>query len=194
MSYFISFLKQLNWIDLVVLILLFRILLISLKTGMGAEIFKVLGTLTAAYLSLHYYISISGYFSKRFDIDHVFVECFVFIVLAGLGYSFFLLLRLLLKRFINMEVVPTISRWGGLILGIFRAFLLGSLILYFFLATDNPYLRKSMKTSFSGMGLVYLAPMFYSSSWNGVISKLAVHEKFNSAVFEIEKDNSKKKK
>lgn len=194
MSYFISFLKQLNWIDLVVLILLFRILLISLKTGMGAEIFKVLGTLTAAYLSLHYYYSIGGYFSKRFDIDRVFVECFVFIVLAGLGYSFFLLLRLLLKRFVNMEVVPTISRWGGLILGIFRAFLLGSLILYFFLATDNPYLRKSMRTSFSGMGLVYLAPMFYSSSWNGVISKLAVHEKFNSAVFEIEKDNSKKKK
>ena len=194
MSYFITFLKQLNWIDLIVLILLFRIMLISLKTGIGAEIFKVLGTLTAAYVSLHYYISISGYFSERLGLDHVLVECLIFIILASLGYSFFLLLRLLLKRFINMEVVPTISRWGGLILGIFRAFLLGSLILYFFLATANPYLRKSMKTSFSGMGLVYLAPSVYDHLWYGVISKLAVHEKFNSAVFEIEKDNSKKKK
>jgi len=194
MSYFISFLGQLNWIDLIVVILLFRILLISLKTGMGAEIFKVLGTVAAAYVSLHYYISIAGFFSKRFGLDHTFVECFIFLALASLGYSFFLILRLLFKRFINMEVVPTISRWGGLILGIFRSFLLGSLILYFFLATANPYLRKSMKTSFSGMGLVYLAPMTYSSLWNGVISKLAVHERFNSAVFETEKDTPKKKK
>jgi uncharacterized membrane protein required for colicin V production len=197
MLYFLAFLKLLNWIDIVVVIIFVRILFISLKTGIGAEIFKVLGALTATYLSLHYYSSVSGYFTNRFAMDAsgtATIESMAFAALACIGYAFFLLLRLLLKRFMNMEVVPTISRVGGLLLGIFRAFLFGSLLLYFFLTTANPYLNKSVRTSFSGMELVYLAPSAYNFFWNAVMSKLAPHEKFNSAVFELQKDKTKKKK
>ncbi|MFA6384887.1 MAG: CvpA family protein [Candidatus Omnitrophota bacterium] len=197
MSYFIEFLKLLNWIDIAILIVFLRILFISLKTGIGAEIFKVLGALTAAYLSLHYYSSVSGYVTNRFSLDAsgiATIESMSFVLLACAGYAFFLALRLLLKRFINMEVVPALSRFGGLLLGIFRAFLLGSLLLYFFLTTANPYLAKSVRTSFSGMELVNLAPSAYNFFWDAVMSKLAPREKFNSAVFEIEKVNTKKKK
>jgi len=197
MLYFIAFLKLLNWIDIAILIIFVRILFISLKTGIGAEIFKLLGALTAAYLSLHYYSSVAGYFATRFALDPSAIagfEAMFFVILACIGYGFFLLLRLLLKRFMNMEVVPTLSRIGGLLLGIFRAFLFGSLLLYFFLATAHPYLNKSVRTSFSGMALVNLAPSTYNFCWNAVTSKLAPREKFNGAVFEIQKDKTKKKK
>ena len=197
MSYFFAFLKLLNWIDIAVVIIFIRILYISLKTGIGAEIFKILGAITATYLSLHYYSSIAGYFTNRFALESpgtATVESMAFAILACIGYAFFLLLRLMLKRFMNVEVVPTISRFGGLILGIVRAFLFASLLLYFFLTTGQPYLRKSIRTSFSGMDIVYLAPSAYNFLWSAVMSKLAPREKFNSAVFEIEKDNTKKKK
>ncbi|MFA5099837.1 MAG: CvpA family protein [Candidatus Omnitrophota bacterium] len=197
MSYFIGFLKLLNWIDIAILIIFVRILFISLKTGFVTEIYKILGALAATYLSLHYYSSIAGYFTGRFALNTAAIakiESIAFALLSGIGYSFFLVLRLLLKRFINMEVVPTISRLGGLILGIVRAFLFGSLLLYFFLATGNSYLHKSVRTSFSGMDLVYLAPSTYKFFWDAVMSKLASREKFNGVVFEIEKDNTKKKK
>ncbi len=194
MYYLIAFLKQLNWVDLFVVVVLFRVLLIGLKTGIGSEIFKLFGTLTAVYLSLHYYVSVAGYTATRFGLQPAFVECFFFLVFACLGYALFLLIRLLLKRFVNMEVVPTISRLAGLVVGVMRAFLLVSLMLYFLLITGNPYLRKSIKTSFSGMGLVYLGPTTYSFFWETIVSKLSPKEKFNNAVFEIERDNYKKKK
>jgi uncharacterized membrane protein required for colicin V production len=194
MAYFIAFLKQLNWIDILALIIFVRILFISLKNGIAAEILKVLGAVFATYVSLHYYRSIGSYFSNRFTLDTAAVECFVFALIACLTYSFFSILRLLLKRFINMEVVPVLSRWGGFILGILRAFLITSLLLYFFLATANPYLRKSMRSSYSGMGLVYVAPSAYNFIWHAAMSKLASREKFNNAVFEIQHDKPTKKK
>jgi uncharacterized membrane protein required for colicin V production len=197
MSYFIAFLKHLNWIDLAVVIIFARILFISLKNGIGAEIFKVLGALLASYLSLHYYRTVAGYFTARLALDQTAVatvEFIVFAVFACLGYAFFSLLRLLLKRFMNMEVVPAISKFGGICLGIIRASLLASLLLYSLMVTVNPYMRKSIKSSFSGMQVVYCAPSVYGFFWHAVMSKLAPHEKFNSAVFEIEKDNIKKKK
>jgi len=197
MSYLLEFLKLLNWIDLAVFIIFVRILYIGLQTGIGAELFKILGALTATYLSLHYYCFLASFFTNRFALDAsstATIQALAFVFLACIGYAFFLVLRLMLKRFINMEVVPMISRLGGLILGIGRAFLFSSLLLYFFLSTANPYLRKSIQASFSGIDLVYLAPSAYNFFWNGVMAKLSPREKFNSAVFEIEKDNKKKKK
>jgi len=194
MSYFIAFLKQLDWIDIVVCVLFIRIIFISLKNGLAAEVFKISGAVLASYLALHYYTAAGEYFVTRLGLEPSVIECIVFAILSCLGYAFFSLLRLLLKRFLNMEVVPAISRWGGLVIGIFRAFLISSLLLFFFLTTGNEYLRKSVLNSFCGTGIVYVAPNTYDFIWKTIMSKLISHEKFNSVVFEIEKNSAPKKK
>ncbi len=190
MSYLISFLQRINWIDILIFALFIRLIFISLKNGLAAESFKIAGAVLAAYVSLHYYPLVSGSILSKFKFNVALIESVSFAALAGLGFSFFSLLRMLLKRFFNMEVVPAISRWGGLIIGVTRAFLISSLALYFFLVTNNGYLRKSVLHSFCGATVVYAAPSAYAFLWENIMSKLDTDGKMNRAAFEIEKERS----
>ncbi len=50
----LNIIKQLNWVDIFVLIVLLRTAYISRKAGLPREFFKLLGTVLAIYLSLHF--------------------------------------------------------------------------------------------------------------------------------------------
>ncbi len=185
---------RLNWVDILAFVIFLRVLIIGLKGGAASEGFKVAGALVAAYISLHYYRTVALFLGNEYILDAKTLEGSVFAVLACLGYASIGFIRLLFERFVNMTVVPALSRWGGCFLGIFRAFLLTSLLLYFFMATQNPYLRKSVMTSISGSGLVFLAPATYGFFWHAFMSKLTPQDTFNHAVFEIDRDHARKKK
>jgi uncharacterized membrane protein required for colicin V production len=188
MDYFIDFLKQFTWIDIFVVAFFIRVNYISLANGIGAEFFKFLGTVTGLYLALHYYSSTTEYVSTRVEaaLPATVVEITLFILLFLAGYLFFAFFRMLLKRFMSTEVVPTVSRWGGLIVGSFRGLLLISVILYGMLIPRDAYIYKSIARSFSGMALVYVAPSSYQWMWETLISKFSSKQKFNKVVFEIE--------
>ena len=51
----VEIIKQFNWVDIFVIILSVRVLYIAVKNGLPVELFKLLGTIAAIYLSLHYY-------------------------------------------------------------------------------------------------------------------------------------------
>ncbi|MDD4941631.1 MAG: CvpA family protein [Candidatus Omnitrophica bacterium] len=194
MAHLASFLIHLNWVDILAFVIFLRILIVGLKNGAASEGFKLVAALVAAYVSLHYYRTAAEFLGNEYILDARTLEGSLFAVLACLGYAAIGFARLLFERFVNMTVVPALSRWGGCFLGILRAFLLTSLLFYFFMATDNPYLRKSVKTSISGTGLVFLAPSVYGFFWKTLMSKLTPNDTFNNAVFEIDRDHPKKKK
>jgi uncharacterized membrane protein required for colicin V production len=188
MKIILDFLEQFNWIDIFIFVLFLRIAYIALKSGLPAEFFKILGTLSAVYLSLHYYTSSANFFAERLGFKNQPIETleFVFfIILASIGYVFFMLLRLLLCRFITAEVTPNLSRWGGLIVGLARGFLLSSLVLFIFFVSCVSYFKKSIDNSFSGKVIINIAPTTYSWFWYNVISKFKTNEKFNKSVLDV---------
>jgi uncharacterized membrane protein required for colicin V production len=194
MKILLDFLKQFNWIDIFILILFLRIAYISLKTGLPAEFFKILGTLSAVYLSLHYYTSFANFFAQRLVSKNKplpILEFFFFIALAFIGYGLFILLRLLLCRCVSAEVIPNLSKWGGLIVGLTRGFLLASLVLFIFFKSQVTYFKKSINDSFSGNYIVNVAPATYSWFWYKIISKFKTNEKFNMSVLEINTKQTK---
>lgn len=187
-------LKQFNWVDIFVAILLFRICYISLKSGFVIEFFKLLGTIVAIYLSLHYYISLSSFIrgvaGLEFIPDSLF-EVFWFCILASAGYMVFMFIRESVGRFIKTETIATLNKWGGLLLGIGRGFLLSGLILFIFAISPIRYFAQSTKRSYSGRHLVSVAPDMYRSLWYGVMSKFMTEEKLNKAVAGVEKELQK---
>jgi uncharacterized membrane protein required for colicin V production len=199
MDYFISFLKQFNWVDFCVFILFVRIFYISINTGLTTEICKTLGTITAAYLSLHYYTPLSNFINERAAMQNTtiaFAEAATFLTLALLGYSIFWGIRLVIKKFMTVEIDNKVSKWGGAGLGFLRALLLSSLILYGLYISSIEYFQKSVATSNSGMSIIYFAPSAYRGIWNGFVSKFVSNGQFNSVVFDIKKpeENVKDKK
>jgi len=186
----INVIKQLNWVDIFVIVLALRICFISYKTGFAISLFKFLGTLTALYLSMHYYTWFSDQvqrlpFTKVFPIT--FLDFICFIVLMACGYTIFVFLRAMVYRYLKMEAVPALNKWGGLFFGIARAILVAGLVIYALRISTAGYFMRSAVKSFSGSYLSQIAPRTYSWTWYNLVSKFAVKEKFNSTVTEIEK-------
>lgn len=182
-------LNQFNWIDIFFVILLIRIGYVALKNGLPIELFKFLGTVCAIYLSLHYYIIFSDYFVgltgvKKAPVEYV--TSFSAVILAVSGYLIFVLLRHVFSRFIHLEAVPNLDKWGSLISGIIRSFLLVSLIIFIFAILPRDYFRKSVNNSYSGRRLFKIAPTTYTWLWNNIMSKFRTEEKFNETIHQVQ--------
>jgi uncharacterized membrane protein required for colicin V production len=182
--------KQFNWVDISIIILVLRICFTSYETGLPVTLFKLLGTLAALYLSMHYYTWLSDQlmrlpFARVFPLT--FMDFVCFLVLMVLGYGIFIFLRIMVHRFLKMEAVPVLNKWGGLVLGIIRAVLVAGLFIFSLRISTAGYLMRSAVKSYSGTYLLHVAPSVYSWMWYGVASRFAVNEKFNSTVNEIER-------
>lgn len=186
----IKALRQLNWVDIAVIILLVRISYVALQNGLFLESFKLLGTILAVYLSLHYYNFLGGFLADRIGIKAIsleFLSFLSFIILMFAGYLFFKILRELFAKFIKMEPTAGLDKWGGFILGVLRGFLLVSLVIFMLAVSPAAYFKNSVKNSFSGQDLVNISGSTYSGLWNGVASKFMAQEKFNQNVPEVKK-------
>jgi membrane protein required for colicin V production len=177
-----------NWVDIVVVIVLIRTVYIALKNGFPPELFKFLGNVLAIYLSFHYYTAAADFFRSRANLNFIPLEFFDFICFAALvisGDLVFFLFRQAFERFIKMQAVPKLNKFGGLVLGIFRAVLLVSLINFMLVISSVTYLRQSALASVSGNALVKVGPATYSWLWNSIMSKFMTKEKFNDTILEV---------
>jgi len=181
-------LKQFNWVDIFVVILLLRIGYIAIKKGFSIELFKLLGTVLATYLSFHYYLIFSDYIGSRIRLNKIpleYLTSLIFVVLGFLGYLIFAILRNLFYRFIKMEAVPNLNKWGGLVLGLARGVLSVSLIIFILVISPLGYLKDSVTGSYSGKYLFKVAPTIYSGLWNSMAPKSITQQKFNKAILKI---------
>ncbi len=179
--------KEFNWVDVLIIALLFRVLYVAVKKGFVVELFKLLGTLVALYLSLHYYIQLSDLLVNSPGVQNMpveFVNFISFSFLAAIGYVLFMLLRQTVCHLLKVEALTQLDRWGGLLLGVGRGFLLVVLISYLLLISSIGYLGRSVYKSYFGSRFLKAAPAVYSFIWNGIMSKFMGSEKLNQAVQE----------
>lgn len=189
----LNILRQFNWIDIVVLILLFRMTYIAIKNGLPIELFKLLGIISAIYLSMHYYILCSAYLKERAVIKNIpleFLTFLSFIVLAILGYLIFIILRKVFYRFINVEPVQRLNKWGGFIVGIARGILVISLLMFISVISNINYLNNSVKNAYLGRRIFKVAPAIYSALWNNLACKFRTTETFNKTILEVQSFDS----
>lgn len=191
----LNILKQFNWVDIIIVFLLLRILYISAATGFVVELFKLIGTVSSIYISFHYFVICSDFVMRRvrpeqgFPLE--FMDFLIFVLLAVIVYLVFVLVRNVTCHFLKMEAVPTLSKWGGLFLGFVRGILAASLVVFMLSISTIPYLNTSAKEAYSGRRLFNIAVSTYSNIWNGFMSKFAVNEKFNKIITGIQEDFNK---
>ncbi len=186
--------KQFKWVDVFVIIVLLRICYVSFKTGFTIELFKLFGTMAAIFFPLHYYTLFSdrvtqGAATQKMPLE--FIDFISFIVLSITSYAVFILLRGVFHRFIKMEAVPTLNKWGGLILGIARGFLLTGLLMYMLVISSVSYFGNTVANSYSGKSLFSIAPVTYSWVWYNIASKFTAGGKINNTVLEVQNNFSK---
>ncbi|MFH0918358.1 MAG: CvpA family protein [Candidatus Omnitrophota bacterium] len=188
-------LSQFNFLDFIVLIIAFRICYIAARMGLSVEIFKLCGTIFSLFISLHYYTTLSDLIRQRFwpkATPLEFMDFVVFLLLVGVGYLSFVGLRSVLYRFVQLNAIPKVNQFAGLILGIGRGFLVIGLLSFALSISSVSYLSGSVKHSYLASQAITIAPQTYNWLWSSILSKFSAHEKFNSTVMEaLDKFNRK---
>ncbi len=182
---FIDFFRQINWLDIFVVILLVRICYISIKNGLPVQLFWFVGSIAAVYLSLHYYSSVADFLGKRFPAHWMPAEYWslaAFIFLAIAGYFSFVLLQKIFSRYITLQATPRVNKYGGLLLGALRGVLVVGLIIFLFSISSVGYLQNTVSHSYSGQHLFRIAPATYNWLWKNIMSKFMTSEQANKAV------------
>jgi len=185
----LDILKQFKWLDIVFVILFIRICFVALKNGFSSELFKFLGTLSAIFMALHYYTYLTDVIQNKIQLNGMpleFLDFFVFVILALLGYFIFVALRIFLSRFMKLEAISAFNKWGGFALGLFRGFFLIGLVSFALAISSTAYLSESVKSSYLGKRSFTIAPNTYKWLWNNIGSKFMSNEKLNKDILEVE--------
>lgn len=187
-----DFISRFNWVDIFVLIIVFRIGYVAMSTGITTEAFKFCGAICAIYLSSHYYTVLSD-FIKQYVPDGIvpikFLDFLSFIILLIMGYFIFVLLRSICRAFLKMDSPSIISRWAGLALGIFRGYLVSGIVIFTMVICGVTYFKNSSAGSYFGKQLLAVQPGVYTWLWNNIGSQLATSEKLNPIVGEVKGEN-----
>jgi uncharacterized membrane protein required for colicin V production len=180
---------QLNIVDLAIAILLVKICYTAVKTGLVTEAFKLLGTISATYLAMHYFTTLAdvvrgGAVAKRMGLE--FLDFLAFVLLVLLGYGFFVVSRLAFARFIKAEAVPRLNRIGGLILGVVRGFIASGLVVFMLFICSVSVIKDMARVSYFGTKIVKISFSLYNGMWNGFFSKVMPQERANETLLEIQ--------
>jgi len=124
---------NLNWVDILVLIAIVRIIYIGVRQGFIVEFSKILGLIFAVVLSFHYYSTLSNLVHSNSPLPAGFSDLICFNILLLAVVLLFKFIREGLAMIIKVEPVSFVNTWGGLLLGLLRAWIFSSVIIYILL-------------------------------------------------------------
>lgn len=156
-------LKQTNWVDIFVVILLIRGAYTGINKGLFVEVFKFLGLIVAIVVSLHNYKGLAEFVTSHILLPSSASQVLSFIALALGILILFKFLRGIGQHIINIEVISRLERNGGFIVGMIRSVLMASLVIFTLALIPLGNIRASInERSFLGPRLLRLPPAVYN--------------------------------
>jgi uncharacterized membrane protein required for colicin V production len=178
-----NFLRSLNWVDLLMLAILIRIVYSGLQAGCVIEMFKLLGALVTVFVTFHYYVPFAKFLMHITKAPWVnVVEVISFLMLWVILFVLCKLIRDGMFMLFTIDAQSFVNKWGGALLGIGRFFIIGSMTLFLFFVSGSKYLEDKTVESFSGQHVVVVAPNFYTVLCEGFVSKIFPNEKVSKAL------------
>ena len=157
-------LNQINWIDIVVLIILIRTSYVGLSRGITKDFFSFLAIVVATCLSIHYYEKLAGFLAGHLDfLNQKTAILLSFILLVAGSLLILKIFVFLISRLIKIEFASFLEKIGGLIIGIVYGFLLSSLLLIILSFSQTDYIQGSLKRSYSAPFIIKIAPRTYDA-------------------------------
>lgn len=165
--------------------LLIRILYIGFKNGFVVEFFKILTTLFAIFITLHYYSGLSRFLYTSLQFLGNILNFFTFGFLWLLVIIIFKLVRDGLMLILRIEANAALEKWGGLLLAVARGALVCSLFFLLLSCWGGEYMTRNLKGSFIRPHVSHLALDVYRWSYETVIGKFFPEENLNIEAFHL---------
>ena len=180
---FSKILSNLNWIDIVLVVIVLRVIYIGLKQGFVIEFFKLLGTFVASFIILHYYSAFGQVIHVYAFIPQAVQHAIAFLLLWFLVVLIFKFIRDGWMLLFKGEAHPAIHKWGGFSFAVLRAALICGLTFLLIFMSGNSYLIKTAKQSYLSPYLADISPKIYGICFDNFVGKLFPNERKNVMVF-----------
>ena len=157
--------SRVNWVDVLIAIIMFRMSYVALQDGLSHEIFPLVASICTAVLSLQFYRVLAIYFSGNVFGMSVGTANLISFVLLFVLFSFvFRLIKAVLDKIIKVTWHPVLEKLGGLMAGMVRASIVSSIILIILTLMPFSYFTLSIKEkSLTGMYFLKIAPKIYET-------------------------------
>jgi uncharacterized membrane protein required for colicin V production len=157
-------LKNINWLDILVLILILRAVYIGSKRGLTAELFNFFGILVSLVAAVMWYSQTADVLIINFKLPVWLSQFLCFVIIAQLVRFIFKYGLVLLLKMFNVQFVPQLERLGGGVVGLARGIILSGIIILAIGIIPNDYLKESIEIkSFTGNFLLKATESTYTS-------------------------------
>jgi len=154
---------KINWVDILVVILMLRISYVAFRDGLSHEIFSLIGSILVMVLAMRYYpVFGSSISSNMMNMPIELANFLSFLVLVAASGFIVRLLRVVLDKIVKVQWHPLIEKFGGLAVGIMKAYVIAGIVLMTLSLMPLSYLQWSIKDkSLTGKYILRAGPEIY---------------------------------
>ncbi len=139
-------LSYINWVDIVIVVLLFKITYDGFRRGLSGEIIPLAGIFIALVSSLHLYESFGYLIGGHTPLNNAWGLFLCFVVIGtGIQAFFLIIVKLLAGKIINVQVATLYDSILGVICGVIQGVLVVSFVLIAMRLLPVKYVRESVK-------------------------------------------------
>jgi uncharacterized membrane protein required for colicin V production len=154
---------KVNWVDILVAILMLRISYVAFRDGLSHEIFPFIGSILILVLARHYYTVLGSFASMNMMNMPVELANFLSFLVLVVALGFLVrLLRVVLDKIVKVQWHPIMEKFGGLAVGIMKAYIVTGIVLTTLSLMPLSYLQWSIKEkSLTGKYILSAGPQIY---------------------------------
>lgn len=171
--------SRINWVDVLVVILMIRMSYVAFRDGLSHEIFPFIGTVIIVAFSFYYYKRIGALISANLANVPIEISNFLSYLAIVIVLGFLLrFLRVILDKIVKVEWHPVIEKFGGLAVGIAKAYLVTGIVLTALALIPLSYLQWSIKDkSITGKYVLMAGPEVYNKVAKNLIPDRSIAKK-----------------
>ena len=154
---------KINWVDVLVAILILRISYVAFRDGLSHEIFPFIGSILIMVLAMQYYTVLGSSISRNMMNMPIELANFLSFLILVIALGFLVrLLRVALDKIVKVQWHPIMEKFGGLAVGIVKAYVVTGIVLMTISLMPLSYLQWSIKDkSLTGKYILRAGPQIY---------------------------------
>lgn len=154
---------KINWVDILAVILMLRISYVAFRDGLSHEIFPLIGSILIMALAIRYYTVLGSSVSRNMMNMPVELANFLSFLMLVIALGFLVkLLRIALDKIVKVQWHPIMEKFGGLAIGIVKAYIITGIVLMTLSLMPLSYLSRSIKDkSLTGKYILMAGPRIY---------------------------------
>jgi uncharacterized membrane protein required for colicin V production len=178
--------KIINWIDVMMFFLFLRVIFVGVQTGIISELFKILGTIAAVFITLHCYSWLAAWLALKINYPWKYYDLVAATLLAGIVVFVFKLIRDGLVLLFKAETTHQgFDKYSAGVVGIGRGILICSLMMFLLLLLYNGAMTRTIFRSYSYKIAGHAAVGTYGFLYNNIVGKLSSGGHYNAAAVKV---------